>query len=113
MVLPARSSFVAPSLPHSALGLTLSLTVIPTPVMGTGVVTPALICLCCALGRWSTSLPVWWCCTGPREAQGALEVAARDITGATRTAFDGEGPRAWEWAALGMGAVALAGTGSG
>lgn len=58
-------------------------------------------------------MPVWWCCTGPREAQGALEVAARDITGATRTAFDGEGPRAWEWAALGVGTVALAGTGSG
>ncbi|XP_044895381.1 echinoderm microtubule-associated protein-like 3 isoform X3 [Felis catus] len=57
-------------------------------VTGTGVVTPALICLCCALGRWSTLSPVWWCCTGPREAQGVLEVAASDITGATRTVFD-------------------------
>lgn len=113
MVLSARSSFVVPSLPHSALGLTLSLTAIPTPVMGTGVVTPALICLCCALGRWSTLSPVWWCYTGRRGAQGVLEVAARDITGATRTAFAGEGPGAWEWAALGVGMVGLAGTGSG
>lgn len=48
-------------------------------------------------------MPVWWCCTGPGEAQGVLEVAARDITGGTRTAFDGEGPEAWEWAALGIG----------
>lgn len=48
-------------------------------------------------------MPVWWCCTGPGEAQGVLEVAARDITGGTRTAFDGEGPGAWEWAALGKG----------
>lgn len=76
---------------------------IPTPVTGTGGVTPALICSCCVLGRWSTLLPVWWCCTGPGEAQGVLEVAARDITGGTRTAFDGEGPGAWEWAALGIG----------
>lgn len=30
-------------------------------------------------------------------------MAARDITGGTRTAFDGEGPGAWEWAALGKG----------
>jgi hypothetical protein len=70
---------------------------VPILVMGTGVVTPALICLCCALGRWSTSLPVWWCCTGLGEAQGVLEVAARDITGGTQTVFDGEGPRAWGW----------------
>ena len=77
-------------LPPPTLDLTLSLTVISTPVMGTGVVTPALICLCCALGRWSTLSPVWWCCTGLEEAQGVLEVAARDITGGTQTAFDGE-----------------------
>jgi hypothetical protein len=40
---------------------------------------------------------VWWCCTGLGEAQGVLEVAARDITGGTQTVFDGEGPRAWGW----------------
>lgn len=76
------------SFPYCALGPTLSLTMIPTPGMGTGVVTPALICLCCALGRWSTLSPVWWCCTGLGEAPGALEVVARDITGGTRTVFD-------------------------
>lgn len=59
-----------------------------TGFMGTGAVTLALICLCCALVRWSTLLPVWWCCTGLGEAQGVLEVAARDITGVTQTAFD-------------------------
>lgn len=85
----------------------------PTPVTGTGVVTPALICLCCVLGRWSTLSPVWWCCTGLGEAQGVLEVAARDITGATRTAFDGEGPGpgsgqlqawgCWAWQTGGLG----------
>lgn len=85
-------------LPRPALDLTLSLTMTSTPVMGTGVVTPALICLCCVLGRWFTLLPVWWCCTGLGEAQGVLEVAARDITGGTRTAFDGEGPGTWGWA---------------
>ena len=96
------------SFPHCALDPTLSLTAVPTPGMGTGVVTRALICSCCALGRWSTLLPVWWCCTGPGEAPGALEVAARDITGGTRTVFDGEGPRAEEWAALGVGRAGLA-----
>lgn len=58
-------------------------------------------------------MPAWWCCTGLREAQGVLEVVARDITGATRTAFDGEGPEAWERAVLGVGMVSVAGTGSG
>ena len=112
MALLARALSFSP-FPHGALDLTLSLTMIPTPVTGTGVVTPALICLCCALGRWSTLSPVWWCCTGPGEAQGVLEVAARDITGGTRTVFDGEAWEAWEWAALGMGMVGLAGRGSG
>lgn len=100
------------SFPLCALDPTLSLTMIPTPGMGTGVVTPALICLCCALGRWSTLSPVWWCCTGLGEALGALEVVARDITGGTRTVFDGEGPRAGEWAAQGVGRVGLAERGS-
>lgn len=54
---------------------------------------------------------VWWCCTDPGEAQGALEVAARDITGGTRTAFDGEGPGAWERAALDVGPGGLASRG--
>lgn len=58
-------------------------------------------------------MPVWWCCTGLGEAQGVLEVAARDITGVTRTAFDGEGPGAWEWAALGRGMGGLTGRGPG
>lgn len=110
--LAARALSFSP-FPHPALDPALSLTALPTPVMGTGVATPALICLCCALGRWSTLLPVWWCCTGPGEAQGVLEVAARDIIGGTRTAFDGEGPGAWERAALGAGTVGLAGSGSG
>lgn len=39
-------------------GLVLSLTMVPNTVMGTGAVTLALICLCYALGRWSTLLPV-------------------------------------------------------
>ena len=96
------------SFPHCALDPTLSLTMIPTPGMGTGVVTPALICLCCALERWSTLSPVWWCCTDPGGAPGALEVVVRDITGGTQIVFDGEGPRAGEWAAQGMGRVGLA-----
>lgn len=81
--------------------------------MGTGVVTPALISLCCVLGRWSTLSLVWWCCTGLGEAQGVLEVAARDITGATRTACDGEGPGAGGWAALGVGVLGSADRGPG
>lgn len=81
--------------------------------MGTGVVTPVLICLCCVLGRWSTLSPVLWCCTGLGEAQGVLEVAARDITGGTRTAFDGEGPGAGEWGTVGLGSMGLAGKGVG
>lgn len=35
---------------------------------------------------------MWWCCTGPEEDPEALEVVARDITGGTQTAFDGEEP---------------------
>lgn len=73
------------------------MTTVPNTVMGTGVVILALIYLCCVLGRWSTLLPVWWCCTGLGEAQGVLEVAARDITGVTQTAFDGEGLGVWGW----------------